>query len=79
MEQKGKRTHGHRQQCTGCRVEEGVRGINGCGKNTLKLKFYIQGLAEIRLASVWWVGYVNISHQMDSSLNISLKMSYGVL
>ena len=37
IEQKGKRTHGHGQQCgcVGVR-EEGVRGVNGNGKNTMK-------------------------------------------
>ena len=25
------------------------------------------------------VGYVNVSHEMDSNLNISPKMSYGML
>ena len=43
IEQKRKRTHGHGQQCGDCEVwgrrvgggEEGIRGINGNGKNTL--------------------------------------------
>ena len=37
-EQKPKRTHGHGWRCGDCRVEvaEGIRGINGNGKNTLK-------------------------------------------
>ena len=35
MEQKGKRTHGHGQQC-GDGGEGDVRGINGKGKNTVK-------------------------------------------
>ena len=26
-----------------------------------------------------WVGYVNVSHEMDSNLNTSPEMSYGVL
>ena len=28
---------------------------------------------------VWLGGYVNVSHEMDGHLNISPKMSYGVL
>ena len=44
MEQKRKKTHGHRQQCGDCsgwgqwwvEVEEGIRGINCNGKNTIK-------------------------------------------
>ena len=32
----GKRTHGHGQQCAG--GEEGVRGLNGNGKNIIKIK-----------------------------------------
>ena len=30
--QKGKRTHGHRQQCGVCWVEGSIRGLNGNGK-----------------------------------------------
>ena len=37
-EQKGERTHGHRQQCGDCWGEGGVRGPNGNGKNTVKNK-----------------------------------------
>ena len=38
-EQKGKRTHGHGQQCGNCRGEGGVRGLNDNGeKNTTKIK-----------------------------------------
>ena len=33
MEQKGKRTYGHGEQGGDCRGEEGIRGINGNGKN----------------------------------------------
>ena len=39
----------------------------------------MQGLAEVIPDWVWLVGYVNVSHKMDSNLNISPKMSYGVL
>ena len=39
----------------------------------------MQGLGEVRLALAWLVGYVNVSHEMDCNLNVSLKMSYGVL
>ena len=54
IEQKGKRTHGHGQQCGDCWGEEGIRGLKGNGKNTLKIfkkikhkgmsnkKFYLQ-------------------------------------
>ena len=28
---------------------------------------------------MWLAGYVNVSHERDSNLNISPKMSYGVL
>ena len=39
-EQKGKRTHGHGQQCgdLGEGMEEGIRGLSGNGKNTIKIK-----------------------------------------
>ena len=40
---------------------------------------HIQGPAEVRLVLVWLVGYENVSHEMDSNLNISPKMSCGVL
>ena len=36
-EQKGKRIHGHGQQCDDCR-ERATRGQNGNGKNTIKIK-----------------------------------------
>ena len=42
-------------------------------------EFLIQGLAEVMPAWVWLVGYVNVSHEIDNNLNISPKMSYGVL
>ena len=33
IEQKGRRTHGHRQQCGDCRVGgKGYKGLNGNGK-----------------------------------------------
>ena len=32
IEQKGKRTHGHGQQCGDCWEEEGMKGLNGNGK-----------------------------------------------
>ena len=38
-EQKGKRTHGHGQQCGDCRREESIRGLNGNGKNTIVNKY----------------------------------------
>ena len=28
---------------------------------------------------MWLAGYVNVSHEMDGNLNISPKMSHGVL
>ena len=28
---------------------------------------------------MWLGGYVNVSHEMDNNLNMSLKMSHGVL
>ena len=39
IEQKGKRTHGHGQQCGDCWGQGGIRGLNGNGKNTIKIKF----------------------------------------
>ena len=36
MEQKGKRTHGHGQQCGDCWGEVGIRELNGNGKNIIK-------------------------------------------
>ena len=38
IEQKGKRTHGHGQQCGDCWGEGGIRGLNDNGKNTIKIK-----------------------------------------
>ena len=32
IEQKGKRNHGHGQQCGDCWREEGIRELNGSGK-----------------------------------------------
>ena len=40
---------------------------------------FIQGPAEVRPARVWLGGYGNVSHEMDSNLNISPQMSNGVL
>ena len=34
--------------------------------------------AEVRLPSVWLVGYVNASHGIDSKFDISPKMLYGM-
>ena len=44
MEQKRKRTHGHRQQCGDCagglvEVEEGIRGLNDNEKYTIKINY----------------------------------------
>ena len=39
-EQEGKRTPVHGQQWGDCRVEGGVRGLNGNGKNNLKNKVH---------------------------------------
>ena len=36
--QKGKRTHGHGQQCRDCWWQGGIRGVNGNRKNTIKIK-----------------------------------------
>ena len=36
IKQKGKRTHGHGQQCGDCRGEEYIRGLCGNGTNTIK-------------------------------------------
>ena len=36
IEQKGKRTHGHGQQCGDFWGERGIRGLNG--KNVVKIK-----------------------------------------
>ena len=38
IEPKGKRTHGHGQQCGDCWGERNIRGLNGSGKNTIKIK-----------------------------------------
>ena len=37
IEQKGKRTHRHGQQCGDCWGEECIRGLNGNGKNIIKV------------------------------------------
>ena len=39
----------------------------------------LQGPAEERLAWVWLVGWVKVSRELDSNVNISPKMAYGVL
>ena len=39
IEQKVKGTHRHGQQCGDCWGEGGMRGLNGNGKNTIKIKF----------------------------------------
>ena len=36
IKQKGKRTHGHRQQSGDYEGERGIMGLNGNGKNTIK-------------------------------------------
>ena len=41
MSKKEKRTHGHGQQCSDCWGEGSVRGLNGNGKNTIKIKLKI--------------------------------------
>ena len=38
IEQKGKRTHGHAQQCVDFWGEDGIGGLNGNGNNTIKIK-----------------------------------------
>ena len=38
FEQKGKRTHGHGQPCGDCWGEGSIRGLNGNGKYTIKVK-----------------------------------------
>ena len=38
IEQKGKRTHGCGQQCGDCWGKGRIRGLNGSGKNTIKIK-----------------------------------------
>ena len=37
IKQKGKRTHGHGQQCGDCREEGSLKRLNGNGKNTVKI------------------------------------------
>ena len=39
IEQEGKRTHGHGQQCGDCWGEGVIRELNDNGKNTMKIKF----------------------------------------
>ena len=38
IEQKGKKTHGHGQQCGDCWGEGVLRGLNGNGENTIKME-----------------------------------------
>ena len=38
MKQKRKRTHGHGPQCGDCWGKGGIRGLNGNGKNIIKIK-----------------------------------------
>ena len=45
IKQKGKRTHGHGQQCGDCwGVVEGIRALIGDGKNTIKIKLKIKAM-----------------------------------
>ena len=37
IEQKGKRPHGHGQQCGDCWRGGGIRGLNANGKNIIKI------------------------------------------
>ena len=37
IEQKRKRTHGHRQQCVDGWGQWGIKGLNGNGKNIIKI------------------------------------------
>ena len=39
IERKRKRTHGHGEQCGDCWGEGGIRGLNGNGKNIIKINF----------------------------------------
>ena len=39
IEQRGKRIHGHGQQCGDCWGEWGIRGLKVNVKNTIKIKF----------------------------------------
>ena len=39
----------------------------------------IQYASEVILVSVWLVGYMNVSHEMDNYLTVSPEMSYDVL
>ena len=43
IEQKGKRTHGHGQQCGDCWGGGGIKGLNSNGKNTIKIKLKNKG------------------------------------
>ena len=38
IEQKRKGTHGHGQECGDCWRERGIKGLNGSGKNAIKIK-----------------------------------------
>ena len=38
LRKKGKRTHGHGQQCGDCWGAEHIRGLKGNVKNTIKIK-----------------------------------------
>ena len=40
LEQKRNRTHGHEQQGGDCWVEGSVRGLNGDGKNVIKIIYF---------------------------------------
>ena len=58
---------------SGQRISHPSRGANQLRGGEVREN--IQGPAEV----VWLGGYVDVSHEMDSNLNISPKMSYGVL
>ena len=46
IEQRGKRIHGHGQQCGDCWGEGNIRGLNGNGKNTIKIKLKNKRIGE---------------------------------
>ena len=55
IEQKGKRTHGHGYQCGHCRGEGGIRGLNGDGKNTIKIKGNTKNVASEQINHIFLI------------------------
>ena len=69
IKQKGKRTHGHGQQCDDCQGKGGIRGLNGNGK--IQWKFFKNQEYKLTLSNV-------LSKSVDNHVD-SLLYIYNML